>query len=242
MELERPFHEFASFVTLTYAPEHVPYSTDEDTGERLQTLRKRDLQLWLKRLRKKIDPIPIRYFGCGEYGPETERPHYHAIVFGLGAHQKELLEATWSIGYVTISEADQRRMRYCAKYTLKALSGDQAPELRGRQKMFSVMSLRPPVGSLYAKNIATSFQTHSGALSLSGGLAKKAVRINGKVFPLDRTMMKYVYAELDLSEEEAKLAFPAEERPPATTDEKNQAYAANEKARRRLKKKAANAI
>lgn len=74
------------FVTLTYDEDHVPRSAygDPETGEAQpsMTLSKRDLQLFMKRLRKNAN-VPIRFFACGEYGPQTMRPHYHVILFGL---------------------------------------------------------------------------------------------------------------------------------------------------------------
>lgn len=49
-------------------------------------LSKRDIQLFLKILRKKIYERfqvfnSVRYFICGEYGPKTFRPHYHCLLF-----------------------------------------------------------------------------------------------------------------------------------------------------------------
>lgn len=85
--LELQYHDSAYFVTLTYNEEHVPvsYYSDPETGEAFPsyTLRKRDFQLFMKRLRKRFSNDTIRFFACGEYGPETMRPHYHAILFGL---------------------------------------------------------------------------------------------------------------------------------------------------------------
>lgn len=85
--LELQYHKSAYFVTLTYDDYHIPVShyPDKDTGEALEsfTLCKRDLQLFLKRLRFKFSDQNIRYFACGEYGPSTFRPHYHIILFGL---------------------------------------------------------------------------------------------------------------------------------------------------------------
>lgn len=75
------------FVTLTYDEDHVPksYYGDPVSGEAqpVLTLSPEDLQLFLKRLRKRVEPDTIKYFACGEYGPETFRPHYHLIIFGL---------------------------------------------------------------------------------------------------------------------------------------------------------------
>lgn len=84
--LELEYHDSAYFVTLTYDDDHVPQSwyADESTGEAVpvQTLRKKDFQAFMKRLRFHFGQ-GIRFFACGEYGPETWRPHYHAIIFGL---------------------------------------------------------------------------------------------------------------------------------------------------------------
>lgn len=70
-------HPRAVFITLTY---------DNDNLPEFGSLRKRHMQLFLKRLRKRIEPRQIRYVLTGEYGSTryTERPHYHGIIFGLG--------------------------------------------------------------------------------------------------------------------------------------------------------------
>lgn len=56
-------------LTLTYAEDRL-------------SLNRRDLTLFLKRLRKHLEPQKIRFFYCGEYGSKGKRPHYHVIVFG----------------------------------------------------------------------------------------------------------------------------------------------------------------
>ena len=63
-----------SFVTLTYDDKHLPAGG---------TLVKRDVQLFLKRLRRKFSDRTIRYFFSGEYGGDTLRPHYHGCLFGF---------------------------------------------------------------------------------------------------------------------------------------------------------------
>lgn len=100
--LELQYHDSAYFVTLTYDDFHIPkaYYPDPETGEvhTSYTLCKRDFQLWMKRLRKKFSDDKIRFFACGEYGGQTKRPHYHAIVFGL--HLNDLVK------YKTVKEGD----------------------------------------------------------------------------------------------------------------------------------------
>lgn len=75
------------FITLTFNDENV---------DPIYSLRKRDFQLFMKRLRKYLSLNPIRdtisgelrsryvrYFHAGEYGEEFSRPHHHAILFGI---------------------------------------------------------------------------------------------------------------------------------------------------------------
>lgn len=71
---EASLHEENSFLTLTYSPENLPSNG---------SLVKHDLTLFFKRLRKAYSDKKLRYFACGEYGEQFDRPHYHVILFGL---------------------------------------------------------------------------------------------------------------------------------------------------------------
>lgn len=65
-------HPFYYFTTLTYSDGFLP--SDEDVA-------KRDLQLFLKRLRKNFGDQKLRYFAQFEYGDHTHRPHFHIVFF-----------------------------------------------------------------------------------------------------------------------------------------------------------------
>lgn len=117
LELQR--HDCASFVTLTYDDAHLP-----------DTLVKRDLQLWLKRLRSALQrgltpDRTIRFFACGEYGETNGRPHYHAILFGLDATEDHLVDEAWNTtnattgGITRTFPANARTIAYTAGYTAK---------------------------------------------------------------------------------------------------------------------------
>lgn len=84
--LELGYHDSSWFLTLTYDDVHVPrsYVADSETGEAIEhlTLRYRDFQLFMKRLRKNSGQ-KLRYYMAAEYGSLTYRPHYHVIIFGL---------------------------------------------------------------------------------------------------------------------------------------------------------------
>lgn len=122
-------HEANCFVTLTYAPEHLP----SDGG-----LVKRHWQLFAKRLRKRIGPF--RYFHSGEYGSakHTRRPHFHAAIFGHDfRHDREhratrkgfpvysspTLNDSWSFGLTELGSLTPASARYIAKYVTKRLNG-----------------------------------------------------------------------------------------------------------------------
>lgn len=128
----RLYHEMevsssAFFITLTYDDEHLP------PGEELS---KRDLQLFIKRLRKRNPGI--RYFAVGEYGTQKGRPHYHAVIFNLV--DLDLITASWCdsngapIGHIVGDRANMGRIRYMVEYM--ALPTED----NGKQKAFRVMS------------------------------------------------------------------------------------------------------
>jgi hypothetical protein len=120
------------------------------------------MQLFLKRLRFETSKKDkkIRYYACGEYGPDTNRAHYHAIIFGLtletntikkGRHYylndmtKELIEKCWKQGFVDVGYKlnDDVALRYVAKYVQKKMTGKQGTQLyedTGRIAPFALMS------------------------------------------------------------------------------------------------------
>lgn len=53
------YNGVAMFLTLTYDEKYLPYNNSLD---------KRDVQLFIKRLRKYYSDINIKYFAVGEYG------------------------------------------------------------------------------------------------------------------------------------------------------------------------------
>lgn len=130
-------HQDSSFVTLTYSPEHV-----SKTG----SLVPRDVQLWLKRLRKLAAPQRIRYFLCGEYGDQSERPHYHAALFGLSMAHSSLVTSSWPLGYAMCAEFNAQTAQYISGYVTKKTMSLGSKILNGRYPEFARMSRRPGIG------------------------------------------------------------------------------------------------
>lgn len=74
------------FITLTVSDENM---SRVFPGE---VLRHEPWQLFAKRLRKRIGPF--RFLMCGEYGDNTKRPHYHAIIFGHDFYSTDVVSFT----------------------------------------------------------------------------------------------------------------------------------------------------
>lgn len=82
--------ESAWFVTLTYDDIYLPIS---EHG--FPTLRYKDVQKFFKLLRRRGN-TKLKYFVVGEYGSNTGRPHYHAILFNVMKEHIDKCWVTWS--------------------------------------------------------------------------------------------------------------------------------------------------
>lgn len=142
------------FVTLTYDPAHVPVLP----GSNVQTLRPRDYQLFMKRLRL-VKP-GVRFFQCGEYGEQFSRPHHHAILFnchfadsrflktkaGIELYTSEELDELWGLGQCTVGAVTFESAAYVARYCMKKLEGKDYGD---RVAEFATMSRRPGIGAAF---------------------------------------------------------------------------------------------
>lgn len=107
----------AAFLTLTYEVEPL---TPNGHG----TLKKSDVQKFLKRLRKRNNSSrTIRYYCCGEYGSRFKRPHYHLIIFNVNRNildNSELLaKDIWKHGQVHVLPCNTATICYTVGYVMK---------------------------------------------------------------------------------------------------------------------------
>ena len=79
---ESMLYENNCFLTLTYDEDHV-----DPNG----SLNKRDIVLFMKRLRRQNENLKIRFFQCGEYGENFERPHHHVCLMNMDFQDKKPL-------------------------------------------------------------------------------------------------------------------------------------------------------
>ncbi len=110
------------FITLTYDDEHITKVPDAPLPF-YATLYPKDLTNFFKRLRFHLKERKFRYYACGEYGGETKRPHYHAILFGLDFCDTPLIEKAWGNGFVKVDEVNFATISYVAGYVQKKLYG-----------------------------------------------------------------------------------------------------------------------
>lgn len=154
---EAQLYDANTFVTLSYDEEHLPASL---------SLEYRDVQLWLKRLRKQMRGVskgpdgkyPIRFFLSGEYGPQTGRPHWHAILFNCyfedsvqllnRSYRSTLAETLWNQGNVVLDKVNPTTIAYVAGYTQDKLYGKDAYEDVVNVRTGEISARRPPLVSM----------------------------------------------------------------------------------------------
>lgn len=176
--LEARKHERSCFTTLTYDDDNIPV----DRG-----LCPRHCQLWLKKLRKALDPIRIRYYLVGEYGERTWRPHYHVVLFGVGTDSALAQQEAWRLGHIVVGDLTVESAAYCTGYVVKKMTKKEDERLLGRHPEFCRMSLRPGIGASAMEDVAESLNTSHGALAVArAGDVPASLAHGGQHKPLGR--------------------------------------------------------
>lgn len=158
--LEAKNHQECYFVTLTY-----------DDAFCDMSLHKEHLQAFNKRLKRYLEyrglKSDFRFYGVGEYGGTTARPHYHVIYFGLPLqddlkifsktangdylYTSEILSKNWSMGHILVGEVSYASASYVARYCNKKKKMTKQEKIDfkdglGLEPEFSLMSRRPGIG------------------------------------------------------------------------------------------------
>lgn len=146
---ESRYHEHKTMVTLTYAV--------EPAGRTLDPAHPKN---FIKRLRRFDGLNRIRYYLVGEYGDETQRPHYHAILFGYPSCQRgrtfyprkgispeccQVCRDLWACWYedpadirdmegqrgrIQLDEFNSKTAQYVCGYVLKKLTNPKSHRVR----------------------------------------------------------------------------------------------------------------
>lgn len=165
--LESCCHRDNTFLTLTYDDDHLPHHG---------TLVPADYQKFLKRVRKSISPSTLRYYFVGEYGDISQRPHYHAAIFGLPPSFP--YSDFWDKGFVYPGILTPESAQYVAGYVMKKLTKPDHPDLNGRFPEFARMSLKPGIGALAVDSLNSSTAPHMPFD------VPTSFRVNGKNTPI----------------------------------------------------------
>lgn len=197
--LESNLHKDNAFLTLTYRDQTLPMNSNS-----LPVLIPKDLQDWLKRFRKAIQPLKVRYYAVGEYGDQTQRPHYHVALFGyppcnygLSRYSTnrqncctycDTVRDTWSLGNIVLGTLTTNSAQYVAGYVTKKMNTPDDYRLNGRTPEFARMSLRPGIGSDFMHEVASTMLTHD--LDQTEDDVPSALRHGSRTLPLGRYLKK----------------------------------------------------
>lgn len=172
----------AAFVTLTYTDSNVPIN---NLGK--LTLRKNDMKLFIKRLRRSMeyhgDKTPFKTIYAGEYGGKMARPHYHIVFLGLTDSQvRKYSRKCWKLGICQIGALRQGGIRYVTKYITKGNPSKKVAEIYEKYKVekpfiyHSIGLAREWILNNIQKIADSNFQ----------------FRINGKITPYPKYICQYV--------------------------------------------------
>lgn len=172
----------------------------------------------MKRLRKRYGPV--RFYMCGEYGDDLQRPHYHACLFGVSFHEDRklwkssngfslyrspTLEILWPYGFSTIGELTFDTAAYTARYIMKKVTGSLAEphyqkvdpetgEVTSLVPEFNKMSLRPGVGKQFFDKYKTDIYPND-YLVVNGVKSKPPRYYDKQLKKLDALMLDDVKTE-----------------------------------------------
>lgn len=209
--LEAASHKHNSFVTLTY--ENNPVS-----------LQPKHLQDFIKRLRRRLDEFDtkIRFFAVGEYGDETERPHYHLALFGYSSCANlrtlphsccfscNLIKETWKHGLIDQGQLTPASAQYIAGYVTKKMTNPNNLRVRewlnGRHPEF--MRCSQGIAHDAAKKIADSLVD----AELEEAQLTSTLNYNGKSLYLGRYMKAKIQKYTNKEEITNELRLQAQEK------------------------------
>ncbi len=212
-------HQQSAFITLTYSEDHLPKDGN---------LSVHHLQQFIKDLRKRIYPRKIRHLSVGEYGTLKGRPHYHAVLFGIGSEELiHILPTVWKKGSVEpnrfkpFGDLTVKNARYIARYCTKKT---HSTKLNGRPKEFQTQSRNPAIGDSYIAEIARIWKgsglvpehiLQKGPSNLNeyisgirGTYTKyqtNTIRIGGKKYPTSTRFNEIILKALGAEEKQTKF-------------------------------------
>lgn len=198
--LEAGLNADNSFVTLTYATD--PVSLDPHHHRQ-----------FMDALRKRLQPLRVRFYMVGEYGEKNDRPHLHYVLFGFPACRRsgqpnkkryrccapcDLIEEVWGKGFIKNLPLEMGSARYVARYVIKKMTRFDDPRLGNRHPEFSRMSLKPGIGAGVLDSVAATITRYN--LLTPEGDVPVTLRHGDLEWPLGRYLRKQLRKKLGLDE------------------------------------------
>lgn len=165
------------FVTLTYAPGNLPPNGSLSTDD-------------ITRFHKRVNYHNggLRYYTAGEYGPETQRPHYHGCLFGIDYTDRKIagtsesgepfydsptLTKHWGLGRASVQDLTHGTAAYAARYIMSKKLGKDAKYLAidANGNMVEIeperswMSLKPGIGEGFFNQYKRDIYPHDFVIS-----------------------------------------------------------------------------
>lgn len=197
--LESLYYRHNYFITLTYdentltIPDYIETSdgityTELEELEWKGILVPKEFTQFMKNIRqifkREFNHDGIRFIGCGEYGGQGKRPHYHLILFNAPFpkesfyaprinwekniyYQNELIERAWTCGISNVSEANWNNIAYTARYITKKQKGKGSAEyyaIQGQIPEFLRTSRNPGIARNYYKDHKKEIYEHDRIL------------------------------------------------------------------------------
>lgn len=133
------------FVTFTLEDKYLK-SADKDFAPFVKTFR--------DNFRKKYKRS-IQFWAVREYGDETQRLHYHALLFDFPGNRFDL-SSLWPYGHTNIKKIIPQRISYIVKYTTKNLSNVVFFEPKYKPKCYC----SPGIGKAYVDDPLSDSHLH----------------------------------------------------------------------------------
>lgn len=206
-KLEAQRYKNNLFVTLTYGRQ----------GRVDAMLSKTDLSRFIHALRehfrRKFGLTEIRFFGCGEYGKETLRPHYHLILFncprfgdekfykkdkaGYPLYKSKILEHLWGKGFCSIGEVSDKSIDYVARTLVKSYYIKPPDDY---EKAFISMSKQGGIGTQY-------LMEHFDEI-----VKDDCIVYDGKKYSIPRSFNRIIQEKIGKEEYIKRFVLPRKER------------------------------
>lgn len=193
----------AHFLTLTYDDENLPYSSNG-----LMTLDYRDTQLLWKALRySQFSDQKIKYFLAGEYGEQTHRPHYHAIVYNVDDVNN--IEKAWNKGQIHVGKVEEASIYYTLKYALKSA---------GKIKKSDPFDDRTIERALMSKGLGIDYLTDEMVKYHKNDVSRGVTMLGNKKLPLPRYYRDKIFTQKEKQLRNFKMQDLNESRFDTTSD------------------------